>query len=195
MEMAHLPNANRVAQWLLLSAMAGVGLFAQTAPVTDKDVLAIVQRCTQCHGGDVQMGNLDLRTRASILQGGNSGAVITPGHADDSLLIKRATGTVKPQMPMAPVPKLTPEEIAVLKNWIDQGAPGTSDNGVVTSAAPATQAIPADLSYPPANFPGYKERVIQDRDREWWAFKKPVRYAKPAVSDARWTKNPIDAFV
>ncbi len=193
--MAHLPNANRVAQWLLLSAIAGTGLLAQTAPVTDKDVLAIVQRCTQCHGGDVQMGNLDLRTRASILQGGNTGAAINPGHADDSLLIKRVTGTVKPQMPMAPVPKLTPEEIAVLKIWIDQGALGTSDNGVVTSAAPAAQAIPTDLAYAPANFPGYKERMIQDRDREWWAFKKPVRYATPAVRDARWTKNPIDAFV
>jgi hypothetical protein len=67
MEMAHLPNANRVAKWLLLSAMAGTRLLAQKAPVTDKDVLPIVQRCTQCHGGDVQMGSLDLRTRASIL--------------------------------------------------------------------------------------------------------------------------------
>ena len=86
--MAYLPNAKRVAPWLLLSVMAGTRLLAQNAPVTDKDVLPIVQRCTQCHGGDVQMGNLDLRTRASILQGGNSGAAITPGHADDSLLIK-----------------------------------------------------------------------------------------------------------
>ena len=197
--MAHLLNAKRVAQWLLLSVMAfgfGVGgrLFAQKSPVTDKDVLPIVQRCTQCHGGDVQMGNLDLRTRASILQGGNSGAAINPGHADDSLLIKRVTGLVKPQMPMSPVPQLKPEEIAVLKDWINQGALGSADNGIVT-AAPAAPGIPADLSYPPANFPGYKERVIQDRDREWWAFKKPVRYPSPAVSDARWSKNPIDAFV
>lgn len=70
--MAHLLKAKRVAQRLLLSVMAlGLGsstrLLAQKAPVTDKDVLPIVQRCTQCHGGDVQMGNLDLRTRASIL--------------------------------------------------------------------------------------------------------------------------------
>src|SRR5689334_17232743 len=143
MEMAHLPKANCIAQWLLLSLMSGTRLLAQNAPVTDKEVLAIVQRCTQCHGGDVQVGNLDLRTRAGILQGGNSGAAINPGHADDSLLMKRVTGTVKPQMPMAPVPKLTPEEIAVLKNWIDQGAVGTSDNGAVTSVAPASQAIPA----------------------------------------------------
>src|SRR5665213_2236860 len=198
MKMAYLAEAKRVAQLLLLSVLAlgsSATLFAQKAPVTDKDILPIVQRCTQCHGGDVQMGNLDLRTRASILQGGNSGAAINPGHGDDSLLINRVTGTVKPQMPMAPVPKLKPEEIAVLKAWIDQGALGTSGNGVLTSAAPATQTIPADLAYAPANFPGYKERVIQDRDREWWAFKKPVRYPTPAVSDARWTKNPIDAFV
>ena len=113
--MANLLDAKRVAQWLLVSVMVGTRLLAQKAPVTDKDILPIVQRCIQCHGGDVQMGNLDLRTRASILQGGNSGAAITPGNADDSLLIKRVTGTVKPQMPMSPVPKLNPDEIAVLK--------------------------------------------------------------------------------
>ncbi len=156
--MAHLPNANRVAQWLVLSVMAlGLGsstcLLAQKAPVTDKDILPIVQRCTQCHGGDVQMGNLDLRTRASILQGGNSGAAINPGHADDSLLIKRVTGTVKPQMPMSPVPKLKPEEIAVLKDWIDQGALGTSENGVITSAAPAAPGYTRRSVVPAGKFP------------------------------------------
>ena len=92
---------------------------------------------------------------------------------------------------MAPVPAEAGGNRS-LKDWINQGALGSSENGVSGSRAPA---IPADLSYVPSNFPGYKERVIQDRDREWWAFKKPVRYPAPAVNDARWTKNPIDAFV
>src|SRR5665213_2450053 len=101
---------------LLLSmlVLAGIGsrvsLFAQLTPVSDKDILPIVQRCVQCHGDAPQMGSLDLRSRASILQGGNSGPAISPGHADDSLLIKRVTGVVKPKMPMAQVTPLTAEE-------------------------------------------------------------------------------------
>src|SRR5579863_5732915 len=127
MEMAHLPGASRVAQWLLVSVTAvGFGssarLLAQNAPVTDKDILPLVQRCVQCHGDAPQMASLDLRTRAGILQGGNSGPAIIPGHADDSLLIKRVSGTVKPKMPMAPVAPLTAEEIGKLKDWINQGA-------------------------------------------------------------------------
>ncbi len=170
----------------------GSSLFAQKAPLTDKDVLPIVERCLQCHGEALHMGNLDLRTRASILQGGNSGQVIVPGHADDSLLIKRVSGVTKPLMPMAPVAPLKPEEIAILKEWINQGALGSGSDATAT---PVTQNIPGDLAYPPANFPGYKERVIQDRDRQWWAFKKPVRNTPPSMSDARWSRNPIDAFV
>ncbi len=41
----------------------------------------------------------------------------------------------------------------------------------------------------------YQERKITDADRQWWAFKKPVRATPPHVSDARWSKNPIDGFV
>jgi len=58
----------------------------QTPPLTDKDILPIVQRCTQCHGGDVEMGNLDLSTRPSILLGGNCGVSITPGCAPNMRL-------------------------------------------------------------------------------------------------------------
>ena len=155
---------------------------AQKTPLSEKDILPIVKRCFQCHGEALQMSGLDLHTRAGMLKGGATGPAIAVGNGADSLLYKRITGQMKPLMPMAPVPPLTEQEIATLKDWIDQGAKWDTD------AAPA--ATPA------ASYGGtYKEKQFTDEDRKWWAFQKPVRYSPPQVSDSRWSHNPIDAFV
>ena len=92
--------------------MGGTSLLAQTAPVTDKDILPIVQRCRNAMAMTPQMASLDLRTRASILQGGNSGPAIMPGHAEDSLLIKRVSGVLSRKCRWRRC-QLRPEEIAV----------------------------------------------------------------------------------
>jgi uncharacterized protein DUF1553/uncharacterized protein DUF1549/cytochrome c len=126
------------------------------------------------------MSKLDLRTREGMLKGGEKGPALVPGDAATSLLYKRITGQQQPAMPMPPVQALNSSEIALLKDWIDQGAQWSS------AAAPAPTS---------ASNSGYKEKQITDRDRQWWAFQKPVRYAPPQVSDARWSRNPIDAFV
>jgi hypothetical protein len=115
-------------------------LIAQKSQPTEKDVLQIVERCFLCHGEARQMASLDLRTRAGMLEGGNSGPAIVPGHADDSLLIKRVSGLVKPQMPMSPVPALKAEEIAVLKDWIDQGAKASGDDNTLSKEGPPGSA-------------------------------------------------------
>jgi hypothetical protein len=107
---------------------------AQKAPLTDKDILPIVNRCLQCHGEALKMGGLDLHTRDGMLKGGAGGPSIIAGNAANSLLIKRVTGQIQPVMPMAPVPALNEKEIATLKDWIDQGAQWTAQ------AAPATAA-------------------------------------------------------
>src|SRR5580704_16459091 len=110
-------------------------------PVTDKDALPVMERCFRCHGADLQMSGLDLRSRDSMLKGGKSGPAIVPGNADDSLLMKRVTAQIKPQMPMAPLAPLTGDEIAILKAWIDQGVTWTTPTPVdVTSATPAPAA-------------------------------------------------------
>ncbi len=129
------------------------------------------------------MSKLDLRTREGMLKGGEKGAALVPGDAAASSLYKRITGQQQPAMPMPPVPSLSPKEIALVKDWIDHGAPWSSD-----VAAPA----PTPTS---ANDSEYKEKQITDQDRQWWAFQKPVRHPAPQVSDERWRRNPIDAFV
>jgi len=197
--MRHVCNLRKAGSWflvlgLLFGSMAMRGsLAAQNAPLADKtelDVRPVMEKCFRCHGADLQMSGLDLRSRDAMLKGGKSGTAIIPGNADDSLIMKRITGQTKPQMPMAPMAPLSGDEIAIVKTWIDQGARWTMPVDA-SSAKPAPAAAAASAVYPN----GYKERVITDQDRKYWAFQQPVRSTVPAVSDARWSKNPIDAFV
>jgi len=154
--------------------------------VSENDVLPLLERCSQCHGPQLQMSNLNLSSREGMLKGGEKGPAIIPGNAADSALYQRIAGIQKPAMPMAPVPPLNAQEIALIKDWIDQGAKWASSP---TPPHPPVQ--------PTTGMSGtsYKERQITEQDRKWWAFQKPVRRPLPAVSDARWSHNPIDAFI
>jgi uncharacterized protein DUF1553/uncharacterized protein DUF1549/cytochrome c len=161
--------------------------------VSETEALAVLKRCSQCHGPALQMSKLDLSTREGMLKGGEKGAAVIPGNAEASPLYRRVAGLQTPAMPMAPVPALNAQEIALVKAWIDQGALWPSSPQVTSvTAAPATAAPAVSATAYPG---GYKPRVITDQDRQWWAFQQPVRHAAPSVSDPRWTRNPIDAFV
>ena len=188
-----VPAKKRLAGWMLLTVAVCAGglvfsprLRAQKQ-VSGAEALAVLQRCAQCHGPSLQMGKLNLSTREGMLQGGEKGASVIPGNAEASPLYMRVAGLQKPVMPMAPVPGLNAQEIALLKDWIDQGANWPASTAPTTSAAPAV----SNPVYPG----GYKERVITEQDRQWWAFQKPVRHTVPVTNDPRWNRNPIDGFV
>ena len=76
--------------------------------------------CVVCHGS---AGGLDLSSRdALILQGGNSGAVVEPGNAADSILFLRVDGsTLGDQMPLN-MAELTTFERMLIFTWIQEGA-------------------------------------------------------------------------
>jgi len=173
----------------LLACVAVLSPGLQAQEVSQTDVQAALKRCAQCHGPNLQMSQLNLTTREGMLKGGEKGPAIVPGNADASPLYRRISGLQTPAMPMAPVPALNAQEIELVKNWINQGAKWTDAAPVATSAA--NVAPGASVTYPG----GYTPRVITDQDRSWWAFKKPVRNTPPAVRDANWSHNPIDAFV
>jgi len=155
------------------------------------NAVAVLAKCQQCHGEKLQMSNLSLASRAGMLKGGDHGPAIVPGKAASSLLYQRITGEVQPAMPMAPVPRLTAEEIAAVKDWIDAGAPLTEESKAAPAATVSSPADDKSLLV----FGSYQERKITDADRQWWSFKKPVRAAIPHMTEARWGQNPIDAFV
>lgn len=81
--------------------------------------------CYRCHSSAKQKGGLRLDEPKWIMKGGKDGAVITPGHAQTSEIIKRIMLPLDDEHHMAPKEKtqLTKDEVALLKWWIDAGAP------------------------------------------------------------------------
>lgn len=96
----------------------------RAAPLVDFDrqVRPIIEeRCLECHSAEKRKGGLSLATYADALDGGRNGAAIRPGASARSLILQRILGRVEPQMPKDEDP-LPPEEIAVIRRWIDEGA-------------------------------------------------------------------------
>ncbi len=93
-------------------------------PVTyEKDVEPVlVKKCFYCHSGNVKEAKLDMGSYEGLMKGGRHGRPIVPGKADESLLYEAAGKTKRPYMPPKSEQPLTPEELALIKLWIDQGA-------------------------------------------------------------------------
>jgi nitrate/TMAO reductase-like tetraheme cytochrome c subunit len=72
-------------------------------------------KCSVCHG-DLASGGLDLLTYETLMKGGKDGAVIVPGDSANSLLYQIQSAGKH-------FAKLTPEELDIIKQWIDSGAP------------------------------------------------------------------------
>jgi mono/diheme cytochrome c family protein len=127
------------------------------------------ERCQSCHGPKLQSGGFRLDTRAGALAGGYSGPVIKPGASAESKLIRLVAGLEKALvMPLAG-PRLTPEQVGLLRAWIDQGARWREQAGAVSEK-------------------------IHSRSTHW-AFIPPKRPAVPEPKDMSWVRNAIDAFV
>jgi uncharacterized membrane protein len=83
------------------------------------DVLPLIQsRCVNCHGGDRTEEGLNLTSHAAILAGSEHGAVIVPGDAANSLLVELVASQEMPKRG----PKLTPPQVQILTDWVNQGA-------------------------------------------------------------------------
>src|SRR5580704_15060121 len=89
----------------------------------NRDVRPILSnRCFKCHGPDLKKSGLDLQTRDTALKPAKSGSpAIVPGNAAASQLVQRVTAEGSEHMPPRGDP-LTPQQIATLRAWIDQGA-------------------------------------------------------------------------
>ena len=83
------------------------------------DVVPILQsRCWNCHGGERTQEGLNLTTFAGILAGSENGPVVIPGDADNSLLAEQIVSQKMPKRG----PKLTPPQVQIILDWINQGA-------------------------------------------------------------------------
>jgi WD40 repeat protein len=109
----------------------------------EKDVEPILlNKCSFCHSGNIKEGKLDVGSYEGLVKGGKRGNPIVAGKSAESLLCKVSGKTLKPFMPPKSEEPLTPEELAILKLWVDQGAkPPTGMRvkvGITVHAPPAT---------------------------------------------------------
>lgn len=83
----------------------------------------VVANCIECHGGRQPAARLNLTTFAGLLQGGNSGALLTAGMPERSLIVQKLRGTAAngARMPLQR-PPLPEEIIARFETWIREGA-------------------------------------------------------------------------
>ncbi len=95
---------------------ANVDYFRDVRPLLEK-------RCYDCHQGGKAQGGLRLDRHASVLEGGESeGPAIVPGNADESALMRRIMST-DDGVGMPPAgERLSKDEVALLRRWIDDGA-------------------------------------------------------------------------
>ena len=134
------------------------------------DVLPILLlRCNACHGPRLQQGELDLRTRVNMLEGGKSGPAFIPGDPDNSLMIQRIESQACPPSKSLLkffVRRPSSAEVKVLRDWIAAKAP----EGNLKPDVATTQPDP----------------LVSQTDREHWAFQTP-----------QWPSsgNSIDDFV
>ncbi len=82
------------------------------------EIMPLFSSCTGCHGDS---GGLSLSSYNSLMTGGNSGAVVTPGDGSGSLLVKKLRGTAGTQMPKDQAP-LNDSTINLIETWINEGA-------------------------------------------------------------------------
>ncbi|HUE70718.1 MAG TPA: PSD1 and planctomycete cytochrome C domain-containing protein [Pirellulaceae bacterium] len=109
-----------------LVAFGGIGLAAAALPAAEpidfsRQVLPILSdKCFKCHGPDEAIRQADLR----LDQEEGAAAAIVAGKSGESELVRRVSSSDGDEV-MPPADsnlKLTAEQIAIIKQWIDEGA-------------------------------------------------------------------------
>ena len=94
----------------------------------EKDIKPLFEKsCVECHGEVKPKGKLRLDTLAGTLKGSVDGKVLEAGKSDKSFLVANIAflGDQDDFMPPPKdkkFPKFTPEEVGIVRAWIDQGA-------------------------------------------------------------------------
>jgi WD40 repeat protein len=105
-------------------------------------------KCAGCHGSALAENKLNLETIAGMRKGGKRGPALVPGKADESLLFKMAAHRIAPAMPpekKKDLPPLTPEELGLLKQWIDGGARDDSEPSPAPAKPPELGPLPSGV--------------------------------------------------
>ena len=92
-----------------------------------KDVYPFLKtNCISCHNKTTTKADLNMETPELMIKGGEAGTALVPGKSAESLVVQASLHQNDLEMPpgnnKAGAVDLTPAEITILKQWIDQGA-------------------------------------------------------------------------
>ena len=135
-----------------------------------KDVQPIFRKhCFECHSADHEDGGVNLGIRQRAMQGGDNGPIFISGDSAHSRLI-HLVAAVDTEQVMPPETKgMSPDEVGVLRAWIDQGAIWPSGTDI---------ADPREV-----------------KAKTHWAFMPLRSVADPLVQHSDWSQTPIDRFI
>ncbi|MFO1065624.1 MAG: PSD1 and planctomycete cytochrome C domain-containing protein [Pirellulales bacterium] len=156
---------------LLSNAYADDAREAERAAQFEREIRPVlIGQCIQCHGAKKQEGGLRLDTREGLLKGGDSGAIVTPGKPDESLLVDALHHR---GVEMPPKKKLADKVILHFERWVAAGA-------VWPDSIAALRETDGNIT---------------DLDRNWWAFQPLKKINPPHSPDDQWSQNDVDRFV
>jgi hypothetical protein len=112
---------------------------AQQGVTYEKDIAPLLEHaCVKCHGEDKQKGDIRVDTLEGIMKGGEDGVIVVPGQSAKSpIVLSVARVDRESAMPpdrkpgkdigadgkkLPPVVHFTPEQVGLIRAWIDQGA-------------------------------------------------------------------------
>ena len=152
-----------------MAADPSVELGTSSTPAVDfaRTVFPILQeRCVECHGPEKQKSGLRLDGRQAALAGGKSGAGILPHKPAESALLARVSSNDPDEVMPPKGDRLTPNQVASFRAWIEHGAVWPEGVGAQVTAP-----------------------------RKHWAYEPPIHRDPPQVRHRNWARQPLDAFV
>ncbi len=152
-----------IAGMLLLSGALAAATPAKVDFARDIQPL-LKERCVECHGPSQQMRGLRLDRRRGPMPNrvGANGAVVVPGDSSRSVLYLKLIGK-RPGLTMPPTGALTPEQIDLLKTWIDQGAEWPDQlSGETSSATPDPAVVRLNAALRSGDRRAFKKLLLAD---------------------------------
>jgi mono/diheme cytochrome c family protein len=156
---------------LVCTARLSIAAVVPQEPVYETQVRPILKtHCTHCHGEEEKPGGgIDLRLRRFLDAHTKDGEpLLVPGKPAEGELMRVIREGEMPKKGK----KLSPDEVAILENWIRAGAK-------------STEIEPEKL--PPGPF-------ITEQDRKFWAYQPVKTHPVPQFPDAT-ALGPVDAYV
>ena len=136
--------------------------------------------CFKCHGGGKHLkSNFRITSREGLIRGGDRGPSVHLTEPKKSVLL-HLVSYADPEDNMPPSGKLEDSEITLLTHWIETGAPYDPDLEIHGDPSAEGHDDPTQ---------------VNEKTKNFWAFRKIDPGKVPSVRDPQWQKSPIDAYI